>query len=472
MAFSLLRILKGIVIREESSLSPKEFQLTPSGSSGTKTTLTTSQTADRTVILPDANDTLVGKVTVDTLENKTIVVADNTITTEASGNLTATELNAALAELEAEITQFASDLQDHINDPVDAHDASAISVIPSGNLTATDTQSALEELQTDIDNHILDTSTHGVTGDIVGTSDIQTLSNKTFTNQTTIADFLTVVEQSSVATTPSMGQRLLYAKSDGFYEKDFLGAETKIGSGGSGASDVITDTFVGDGIQTDFTLSQDPGIKSNIFAFFQGVHQQQANYSVTGTTISFSTAPPNLVPIEIKYGAPLDIGTPANLTVSTAKIQDAAVTSAKLNTPVQAIYRQSGVQTIPAGVNEIVNFPLIIKDTDGLVTTGANWKFTANRTITVTLNVAVRFGPDTFSPGQQLRLAYGKNAVSTRILDIIDIETATSNGKTLKGLFTVDLALNDTLQVSVFNATSGAKNLDPAATYIQIIEVR
>lgn len=269
MAFSLLRILKGIVIREESSLSPKEFQLTPSGSSGTKTTLTTSQTADRTVILPDANDTLVGKVTVDTLENKTIVVADNTITTAPSGNLVSTELNAALAELEAEITQFASDLQDHINDPVDAHNASAISVIPSGNLTATDVQSALEELQLDIDDyddqlpiHIADTSTHGVTGDIVGTTDNQTLENKNILAPT-FSDITIFTEQSSVVTTPASGQRLLYAKADGFYEKDSLGVENLIGSGGAiptnGGADIRT-------ISTDLTLTSADGRLQKLYS--------------------------------------------------------------------------------------------------------------------------------------------------------------------------------------------------------------
>lgn len=45
---------------------------------------------------------------------------------------------------------------DHISNAIDAHDASAISNIPSGNLSSTDVQSALDELQTDINSRSLD----------------------------------------------------------------------------------------------------------------------------------------------------------------------------------------------------------------------------------------------------------------------------------------------------------------------------
>lgn len=47
---------------------------------------------------------LVGTSSTQTLTNKTIVAANNTITTAASGNLVATNLNAALAELDGDIT--------------------------------------------------------------------------------------------------------------------------------------------------------------------------------------------------------------------------------------------------------------------------------------------------------------------------------------------------------------------------------
>lgn len=91
--------------------------------------------------LNNLNNDKIEADTIDTLTNKTIVVADNTVTTAASGNLVATELNAALAELDGQDTT----------------------------------------VQGNLDTHIADTTTHGTTGDIVGTTDTQSVSNKTIT---------------------------------------------------------------------------------------------------------------------------------------------------------------------------------------------------------------------------------------------------------------------------------------------------
>ncbi|MDB4312160.1 hypothetical protein N9937_01895 [bacterium] len=91
---------------------------------------------------------VVGTSDAQTLTTKTVVVANNTVTTAASGNLAATELNAALAELQTDI----------------------------------DTRATEADLTTDEGNlatHLSDTTVHGTTGDVVGTSDTQTLSNKT-----------------------------------------------------------------------------------------------------------------------------------------------------------------------------------------------------------------------------------------------------------------------------------------------------
>lgn len=63
----------------------------------------------------------------------------------------------------ASVESVASDLADHISDSTDAHDASAVSNSPSGNLAATNVQAALNELQGDAD--ALDTAVSAAQSD-------------------------------------------------------------------------------------------------------------------------------------------------------------------------------------------------------------------------------------------------------------------------------------------------------------------
>jgi hypothetical protein len=120
--------------------------------------------------------------------------------------------------------------------------ASAVTVTPTGNLAADDVQEALVELQTDIDTintdltaldsdlttHIADTSTHGTTGAIVGTTDTQTLSAKTFSDSVTLAEIAT-------PSTPASGFGKVYFKSDGkLYQLNDAGTEAEVGSGAGG----------------------------------------------------------------------------------------------------------------------------------------------------------------------------------------------------------------------------------------------
>ena len=89
--------------------------------------------------------------------------------------------------------------------------------------------------------------------------------------------------------------------------------------------------FTGDGSTTAFTLSaQTP--ENNTSVYFDGVYQSKSNYSVSGTTLTFSTAPPNGVSVEVMtaHAVVVSVGTPDDNTVTTAKIVNNAVTTAKI----------------------------------------------------------------------------------------------------------------------------------------------
>ena len=69
-------------------------------------------------------------------------------------------------------------------------------------LVATQTQAAIDEVDGNLDSHILDTTTHGTTGNIVGTTDAQTLTNKTINgNNNTISN----LEHGAEVDNPSSG---------------------------------------------------------------------------------------------------------------------------------------------------------------------------------------------------------------------------------------------------------------------------
>ena len=65
------------------------------------------------------------------------------------------------------------------------------------------------------------------------------------------------------------------------------------------ASTLTKSSFTGDGNQTAFTLSTEPTSEDFTFVFVQGVYQEKSTYSLSGTTLTFSTAPQNTYTIEV-----------------------------------------------------------------------------------------------------------------------------------------------------------------------------
>jgi hypothetical protein len=75
----------------------------------------------------------------------------------------------------------------------------------------------------------------------------------------------------------------------------FEGYTTEWGAiaGGGSGTNMDTNIFAGDGSDTTFTLSTAPSTENNLMVFIDGVFQAQNVYSVSGTTLTFATAPAN-----------------------------------------------------------------------------------------------------------------------------------------------------------------------------------
>ena len=94
----------------------------------------------------------------------------------------------------------------------------------------------------------------------------------------------------------------------------------------------MRDYFTGDGVTKDFTLSANPGALGNIDVDISGVTQNgQTDFTwAGGTTLSFTTAPPNLSNIQVRYLQALPVGTVGASTVGTTQLIDGGVTTVKL----------------------------------------------------------------------------------------------------------------------------------------------
>src|SRR6056300_97572 len=64
-------------------------------------------------------------------------------------------------------------------------------------------------------------------------------------------------------------------------------------------STIVGDQLTGDGSTTAFTLSRSIDDENNTFVFINGVYQDKSTYSLSGTTLTFSTAPQNGYTIEV-----------------------------------------------------------------------------------------------------------------------------------------------------------------------------
>ena len=100
--------------------------------------------------------------------------------------------------------------------------------------------------------------------------------------------------------------------------------------GGSGATNVSLNEFSGNGSTTAFTLSADPSTENNTQVYIDGVYQEKGPYAVSGTTLTFSTAPPNGTSIEVMAFTASSVGVVADGSIDADKLATDAVITAKI----------------------------------------------------------------------------------------------------------------------------------------------
>lgn len=71
--------------------------------------------------------------------------------------------------------------------------------------------------------------------------------------------------------------------------------------GGSFNTSPIIANFTGTGSQVNFSLLSNPASENSTQVYISGVYQQKNTYSVAGSIITFSEAPPNTATIEVNY---------------------------------------------------------------------------------------------------------------------------------------------------------------------------
>jgi hypothetical protein len=152
----------------------------------------------------------------------------------------------------------------------------------------------------------------------------------------------------------------------------FEGYTTEWGEiGGGGSTDISLNTFTGDGSDLTFSLSA-AAAENNTFVYISGVYQNKSTYAVSAAdpaVVTFSTAPPNGTAIEIMSAAisVTSVGVPSDNTITTAKIADAAVTTAKLAAGVGGAFNNFLVKT--ANYTAVTRDQLIVNSSSAVTIT-------------------------------------------------------------------------------------------------------
>ena len=192
-----------------------------------------------------------------------------------------------------------------------------------------------------------------------------------------------------------------------------------------GAAFSTSGSLVGDGATLSFGLGGTPRSSDHTMVFLEGVYQEKENYSISGSNIVFTTAPPNGYSIEVKYvtgildlAQPLDFGEIAldELTgdgTATYALSSAPLSENYTNVYIEGVYQEKGTYSV-AGSNIVFSSNVPI---------GYSIEVSITKTIPKESVTQTAFQTDTFTAnGTQTDFALVNGSPASKALTMVFIQ--------------------------------------------------
>jgi len=187
------------------------------------------------------------------------------------------------------------------------------------------------------------------------------------------------------------------------------------------STNFVTDVFTGDAATTAFTLSRTPASVTSIIVFIDGVKQASIGgagaYTLVGTTLNFTAAPPNNAVVEVIHlGVESLVNVPASATIT------ASALAPELRTILADQFTANGTGTTFALTVPPISSNSVIVTANGVV----QWDYSVSGT-TLILNFTPANGTVIRAAGMGNILTTGTitdDSVSTAKLQTSSVSTA------------------------------------------------